>query len=140
MTSLPLFPLSLGGFEFLHAAGAVGAVFPPVGFGDKCRAADRTPFPAPPVQEGCGQLPVKGQDSHTEPPAHEGKGNALDAYARLPVVQQQAVSLVVVTALMHQPPRPPVLAVVHVGQVIAHGSAPFCGAARPGAKSGRCSA
>ena len=91
MTFLPLFPLSLGGFDFLHAPGAAGAVFPPVGFGDKCRAADRTPFPAPPVQEGCGQLPVKGQDSHTEPAAHEGKGNALDAHARLPVVQQQAV-------------------------------------------------
>ena len=86
MTSLPLFPLSLGGFDFLHASGAVGAVFPPVGFGDKCRAADRTPFPAPPVQKGCGQLPVKGQDSHTEPAAHERKGNALDAHARLPVV------------------------------------------------------
>ena len=67
-------------------AGAVGAVFPPVGFGDKSRAADSAPFPAPPVQEGCGQLPVKGQDSHTEPAAHEGIGNALDAHARLPVV------------------------------------------------------
>ena len=86
MTSLPLFPLSLGGFEFLHASGAVGAVFSPVGFGDKCRPADLTPFPAPPVQKGCGQFPVKGQDSHTEPAAHERKGNALDAHARLPVV------------------------------------------------------
>ena len=86
MTSLPLFPLSLGGFDFLHASGAVGAVFPTVGFGDKCCAADGTSFPAPPIQEGGGQFPVKGQDSHTEPPAHEGKGNALDAHARLPVV------------------------------------------------------
>ena len=86
MTSLPLFPLSLGGFDFLHASGAAGAVFPPVGFGDKCRAADGAAFPAPPVQEGCGQFPVKGQDSHTEPAAHKGKGNALDAHARLPVV------------------------------------------------------
>ncbi|EFY05104.1 hypothetical protein HMPREF9443_00916 [Phascolarctobacterium succinatutens YIT 12067] len=87
MTFLPLFPLSLGGFAFLHAPGAAGAVFPPVGFGDKGRPADRAAFPAPPLQEGCGQLPVKGQDSHTEPAAHEGIGNALDAHARLPVVQ-----------------------------------------------------
>ena len=101
------FALSLGFFAAAYSGGAVGAVFPPVGFGDKSRAADRTPFPAPPVQKGCGQLPVKGQDSHTEPAAHEGKGNALDAHARLPVVQQQAVPLVIVTALMHQPPRPP---------------------------------
>ena len=76
----------IGGFAFLHAPGAAGAVFPPVGFGDKGRPADRAAFPAPPVQEGCGQLPVKGQDSHTEPAAHERKGNALDAHARLPVV------------------------------------------------------
>ena len=48
--------------------------------------ADGAPFPAPPVQEGCGQFLVKGQNSHTEPAAHEGKGNALDAHARLPVV------------------------------------------------------
>ena len=82
MTFMPLFPLSLGGFDFLHAPGAVGAVFPPVGFGDKGRSADGTPFPAPPVQEGCGQLPVKGQDSHTEPTTHEGKGNALDEIGR----------------------------------------------------------
>ena len=86
MTSLPLFPLSLGGSDFLHASGAVGAVFPPVGFGDENSPADRTPFPAPPVQEGYGQFPVKGQDSHTEPAAHEGKGNALYTHARLPVV------------------------------------------------------
>ena len=86
MTFLPLFPLSLGGFDFLYASGAVGAVFPPVGFGDKGRPTDGAPFPAPPVQKCCGQFPVKGQDSHTEPAAHEGKGNALDAYARLPVV------------------------------------------------------
>ena len=101
MTSLPLFPLSLGSADFLHASGAVGAVFSPVGFGDKCRPADLTPFPAPPVQEGCGQFPVKGQNSHTEPAAHEGKGNALDAHARLPVIQQQAVPLVIVTCLLY---------------------------------------
>ena len=53
---------------------------------DKGRAADGTSFPAPPIQEGGGQFPVKGQDSHTEPPAHERKGNALDTHARLPVI------------------------------------------------------
>ena len=41
MTFLPLFLLSLGGFDFLHASGAAGAVFSPVGFGDKHAAADR---------------------------------------------------------------------------------------------------
>ena len=41
-------------------------------WGQRKRFADGTPFPASPAQEGCGQLPVKGQDSHTEPAAHEG--------------------------------------------------------------------
>ena len=80
------FALSLGFFAVAYSGGAVGAVISPVGFGNKSRAADRTPFPAPSVQEGCGQFPVKGQDSHTEPAAHEGKGNALNAHARLPVI------------------------------------------------------
>ena len=80
------FALSLGFFAAAYSGGAVGAVFSPVGFGDKGRAADGTSFPAPPIQEGGGQFPVKGQDSHTEPPAHERKGNALDTHARLPVI------------------------------------------------------
>ena len=81
------FALSLGFLAAAYFGGAVGAVFSPVGFGDESRPADRAPFPAPPVQEGCGQLPIEGQDSHTEPAAHERIGNALDANARLPVVQ-----------------------------------------------------
>ena len=64
---LVAFALSLGFFAAAYSGGAVGAVFSPVGFGNKCRPADGTPFPAPSVQEGCGQFPVKGQDSHTEP-------------------------------------------------------------------------
>ena len=80
------FALSLGFLCAAYSGGAVGAVISPVGFGNKSRAADRTPFPAPPIQEGCCQFPLKGQNSYTEPAAHEGKGNALDAHARLPVV------------------------------------------------------
>ena len=55
MTFLPLFPLSLGGFAFLHAPGAAGAVFPPVGFGGKERPADSAAFPASPAQEAAGK-------------------------------------------------------------------------------------
>ena len=52
MTFLPLFPLPFGGVYPLHASGAVRAVFPPVGFGDKERPADSAAFPASPAQEG----------------------------------------------------------------------------------------
>ena len=81
------FPLTLGFFPAAHSCGAIRAVFPPVGLGDESCTADRALFPAPPVQEGYGQFPVKGQDSHTKPAAHKGIGNALDAHARLPIVQ-----------------------------------------------------
>ena len=63
-----------------------GQYFPRLDLGTNAAPQTSHRFPAPPVQEGCGQFPVKGQDSHTEPAAHEGKGNALDAHARLPVV------------------------------------------------------
>lgn len=45
-----------------------------------------------------------------------------------------------ITALMHKAAGCLVLAVVHAGRLIVHGSAPFCGGVPPGAKSGRCSA
>ena|GEM_PF-4476188 len=129
MTYMPLFPLSLGGFQFLHASGAAGAVFSPVGFRHERRAADSAGLPAPSEQERGVQFPVKGQDSHTEPAAHEGIGNALDAHARLPVVQKQAVSPVIITALMHKAAGCPVLPVVHAGRLIVHGSIPLSGQA-----------
>ena len=69
--------------EALKAGRTIDKVFLASGDTDSTL---RYTFPAPSVQEGCGQFPVKGQDSHTEPAAHEGKGNALDAHARLPVV------------------------------------------------------
>lgn len=64
---LVAFALSLGFLAAAYFGGAVGTVLSPVGFGGESRPADRAPFPASPVQECCGQLPVKGQDRHTEP-------------------------------------------------------------------------
>ena len=62
VTSLALFPLSLGGADFLHAPGAVGAGFSPVGFGDKDRSADRAPFLAHSRYKGLlPVLPLRGR-------------------------------------------------------------------------------
>ena len=101
MTFLPLFPLSLGGFAFLHAPGAAGAVFPPVGFGGKERPANSTAFPASPAQEGGFQCFIKGQDSGSKPAAEQRIADTLHTDARLAVLQQQAVPAVIVAALMH---------------------------------------
>ena len=63
MIFLPLFPLPFCGVYPLHVSGAVRAVFPPVGFGDKERPADSAAFPASPAHEGGFQCFIKGQDS-----------------------------------------------------------------------------
>ena len=47
--------------------------------------------------------------------AQQGVGNRLDTDTFLPIVQSDTVSVDVVTALMHQPPRSAVLAVIHDG-------------------------
>ena len=86
MTFIPLFPLALSGSLFLHASGAVRAVFPPVGLGGEERPADSAAFPAPPAHEGGFQFPVKGQDSGNKPAAEKRITDTLHTNARLAVV------------------------------------------------------
>lgn len=64
------------------------------------------PFPAP--------CPAAGRRPGTI--CTEGVANALYAHTFLPIVQRDAVAVVVVTALMYQPPRFAVLRVGHNGQ------------------------
>ena len=73
---------------------------------------------APPSDSGrreqCGaQTSVQGEDSGAEPFANQGVGDALRTDTFLAVVQEQAVSAVIVAALMHQPPGCAVLLIGH---------------------------
>ena len=99
MTFLPLFPLSLGGFAFLHAPGAAGAVFPPVGFGDKGRPADRAAFQVLIPENFRFQRPVQRQDRPAEPLAADRERNRLRAGAGVPIVKGNAVAVLTATAL-----------------------------------------
>ena len=67
------------------------------------------------VEQGRFQFLVQRQHRRPEPPAQQGVGNGLDADTFLPIVQRDTVAAVIVATLMHQPSRPPVLAVVHDG-------------------------
>ena len=87
MTYKPLFPFALCGFGSFHASGTIGAVFPPVGFGEKIPAALGTVFPVCPVQKGGFQFPVKGKHGGSEPAAEKRIADTLHTYARLAVVQ-----------------------------------------------------
>jgi len=91
------------------------AVFSPVGAGGEQRPADSTPFSVQAVEQGCFQFPVQRQHRRPEPPAQQGVGNGLDTDTFLPIVQRDTVATVIVAALMYQPPRSAVLAVVHDG-------------------------
>ena len=99
MTFLPLFPLSLGGFAFLHAPGAAGAVFPPVGFGDKHATADRTAFQVLIPENFRFQRPVQRQDCPAEPLTADRERNRLRAGAGVPIVKDNAVAVLTATAL-----------------------------------------
>ena len=137
VTFPPLFPLPRSGFHFLHASGAVRAVFPPVGFLEEERPADSAAFPASPAHEGGFQCFIKGQDGGSKPAAEQRIADTLHTHAGLSLLQQQAVPAVIVAALMHKAAGCPVLAVIHAGNFSVHGSAPFCAVVRSGVITGR---
>ena len=125
MTFTPLFPLALCSLDSFHASGAIRAVFPPVGFGEKIPAALGTAFPVCPVEQGGFQFPVQRQHGGNEPAAHKGIADTLYTYARLAVIQQDTVAVVIVAALMHKTAGGSVLWVVHVWAFTVHFPAPF---------------
>ena len=115
MTFLPLFSLALCGVDPLHACGTVRAVFGPVGTGGKQRPTYGAFLRIQPVEQRRFQFLILRQYRRSKPPAQQGVGNRLDTDTFLPIVQGDTVSVDVVTALMHQPPRSTVLAVIHDG-------------------------
>lgn len=92
-------------FRVLFPALPLGtgwAIFGAVGSGENRLATDKAALFRPVSHDLCVQLTVSGQDCVSEPFAQHRIGNALHTYARLTVIQQDAVAVVVVTA---QPPN-----------------------------------
>ena len=96
---MPLFPLSLGGFDFLHASGAVRAVFPPVGAWDESRSADRTAFQVLIPENLRFQRSVQRQNRPAEPLTADRERNRLRAGAGVPIVKGNAVAVLTATTL-----------------------------------------
>ena len=61
MTFMPLFPLSLGGFDFLHASGAVGAVFPRLDLGTNAAPQTAHRFRLPRYKRAAASSPSRGR-------------------------------------------------------------------------------
>ena len=114
MTVLPLPPLAFRGLCPLHANGTFRAVFRPVGFRHIVAAAEDAFLPVCPVEQGGAQASVQRQDGGAEPFADQRVGDTLWADTFFAIIQQQAVSAIVVAAAMYQPPGRPILLVVHV--------------------------
>ena len=69
-------------------------------------------------REQCGaQASIQRKNGSAEPFANQGIGDALRTNTFLAVVQEQAVSAIVVAALMYQPPGGAVLLAGHMGDV-----------------------
>ena len=113
MTFLPLFPLALCGVDPLHACGTFQAVFGSVGTGGKQRPTYGAFLSIQPVEQRRFQFLILRQYRRPKPPVQQGVGNGLDTDTFLPIVQSDTVSVDVVAALMHQPPRSTVLVVIH---------------------------
>ena len=115
MRRLPVpFPLSFCLFAKAHPFGAGGAVFGPVGLRHKYCATLGAAFHLVPVFGDLGvQDRVQREDGGPKPPAQQRIGNALHTNTFFPIVQQGAVAVTIITALMRQSPGLAVLAVIH---------------------------
>ena len=138
MSTLAALSLVCGFLLSAHDGGALVAVFPPVGSRHEHRPALGTGPRLPLVEQGGAQLLVCWQDGGAKPFTVEGICNTLWADTFLTIVQQKAVAIVVIAAVMDQPSDSPVLLIVQTNDVIGH-ARPSVGWVRREA-FGRCSA
>ena len=125
------FPLAFRLFLPAHLHRTIRAVFGPVGVGSKRSPADGAAFDLVPAFGDLGaQGRVQRQDGHLEPPAQQRIGNTLHTDTFLPIVQQEAVSVTVVAALMGEPAGLAVLGITHSRYVHRSCVCSFPGAVR----------
>ena len=99
------FPLALGLLTASHPFGAGRAVFGPVRLRLERGPTLAAAFHFIPVFDDFGvQGSVQWEDGCLKPPAQQRIGNALYANTFLAIVQQQAITVTVITALMRQTP------------------------------------
>jgi len=97
--SRPPFPFTFCFLPPVNSGGAVGAVFPPVGFWDERPAADCTAFQIPVPVNLRFQHPGKGQARPPKPFTTDRERNCLGAGAGIAIVKGDTVAAVVTAAL-----------------------------------------
>ena len=94
------FPHALGSLLPGDTLPAIGAVFYAVGTGRKGRAAYGTVAQVLPLVQLGLQLLIVRQDGGAKPLAQQRIGNKLRTDARFPVVQKQAIPVIIVAAAL----------------------------------------
>ena len=97
--SRPPFPFTFCFLPSVNSGGAVRAVFPPVGFGDEYAAADCAAFQVPASVNLRFQCPGKRQDRPPKPFTADRERNHLRTGAGVPIVKDNTVAVLTVTAL-----------------------------------------
>ena len=129
--------LDFGRLLFLHSGPLLPGPLSLAAFGPICGTSravksvalgrDKKPptLPATPLTDrrgwgqGGAQASVQRQDCRPKPLADQRICDTLRADTFLAIIQEQTISAIVVAAAMYQPPRRPVLLVIHV---LDHGS------------------
>ena len=121
MSTLAALAFAGGFLPPAHNGGALITIFPPVGARhEHCPALGTGPRPLP-VEQGGAQALIRWQNGGAEPLADKGVVDALNTDTRLPaVIQSKAVAVIVVAAIMYQPPDGPVLFVIQTDDIIGH--------------------
>lgn len=94
------FPHALGGLLSGDTLPAIGAVFHAVGAGRKGRVAYGTAAQVLPLVQLGLQFLIVRQDGGAKPLAQQRIGNGLRTDARFPVVQKQAIPVIIVAAAL----------------------------------------
>ena len=79
--------------------GTGWAIFGAVGSGEDRLSADKAALFRPVPHDFRIQFTVSGQDCISEPFAQYRIGNTLHTYARIPIIQQDTVAVVVIAAM-----------------------------------------
>ena len=95
----PPFPFAFCFLSPVNSGGTVGAVFPPVGFGDKHTTADCAAFQIPSPVNLRFQRPHQRQDRPAEPLTADRERTRLRAGAGVPIVKEHTVPVLIITAL-----------------------------------------
>ena len=109
----PMSAHSLTGLSPLLLFGADGAIFGPVRLWNVPASTQDTFLHVLPMEQNGTQTFILRQHSGPKPAADQRIGNALNTNTFLPIVQPEAVAVLVVAAAMYQSPDGPILLIGH---------------------------